>query len=106
MTGVIFPPASVLPECEYVLDLVARQALFFDMYAVTEPVWVQDDEFSPARPVDVDRAAATLILLHHGFLGYGDVVRLRHEAGDEFIADRMIFRPLGRKLHEYINTRR
>jgi hypothetical protein len=106
MPKVIFPPAWVLPDLDYLLDLVAKGTLFVDLHDVFDFAWVRDDEFAPARPIGVDRALATLTLIERQFLGFGDGVRLRKESGEQITAGLLIFRPTGRQLHEYINSGR
>lgn len=106
MPKVIFPPAWVLPECEYLLDLVARQALFVDMYDAFEFAWVRDDAFASARLIEVDRGLATEALVEGGFLGFGDEVTLYKENGWSFRATQLLFQPEGRLLHEYLTTNR
>ncbi|MGW6934673.1 hypothetical protein ACWGE0_31750 [Lentzea sp. NPDC054927] len=106
MPEVIFPPAWVLPDLEYLLDLVAKRALFVDLNDAFDFAWVRDDEFTPARPVGVDRALATLTLIERQFLGFGDGVRLRKESGEQIDTGLLIFQSTGRLLHEYINSGR
>jgi len=103
---VIFPPTWALPECGYLLDLVARQALYVDMLDDYDFAWVRDDECAPARLIEVDRALAVMALLEGGFLGLGDAVALRSETGKEFQGHRLIFGRIGRELHEYLTTDR
>ena len=106
MPGIVFPPAWVLPECECLLDLVARQVLFVDLHDVFDFAWVREDEFSTARPLGVDRALAAMTLIERGFLGFGDGALLRKENGQRAYAGMLIFRPTGRQLYEYIDSGR
>jgi hypothetical protein len=105
VAGVIFPPAWALPECGYLLDLVARQVLYVRLLDDYEFAWVWDDECAPARLIEVDRALAVMALMEGGFLGLSDAAALRGETGKEFQGHRLIFGRDGRELHEYLTNR-
>ncbi|SES06643.1 hypothetical protein [Lentzea albida] len=106
MAGIIFPPAWVLHDCEYLLDLVAKQTLFVDMQDDYDFAWVRDDEFQPARLIEIDRALSTEALLTGNFLGLGDAVTLISETGTEVVAEMLVFQPTGHQLYEYISSGR
>lgn len=101
-----FPPDWMKPDVVYVLDLTAASTLYTRNGLVDHYAWLKPDTGTTAHPIGDDRSEVTHILVERGYLLWAESAALTNESGETFTAERMVFTPTGRQLHEQLNQRK
>lgn len=96
-----FPPNWMRPEVEQLLELTAAARLWTRVNNGTAFfAWAYFDDGRPAEPIDDHTDSSAWILIERGYLTTADRKTLKTESGETFTAERVVFTPAGRELHE------
>jgi hypothetical protein len=98
-----FPPDWMKPEVHNVFDLVSAGTL----YTRSGPSelgwgWTKPDAGQSAHYIGPDTSETLHILQERGYLLWADSAELTDESGESFTADRVVFTPAGRQLHDQL----
>jgi len=98
-----FPPDWMEADVRSVLGLVAAGTLYTRSGPVQDYGWINHEGDKAAQPIPDDQSSTTHIMVERGYLLWAESATLATESGETFTAERMVFTPAGRQLHEQLN---
>jgi hypothetical protein len=99
-----FPPDWMKPEVCTVFGLVASSTLYTRTGLAEHGYgWLKPEAGQSAHYAGDDVSETAHILVERGYLLWGESAELTDESGDGFTADRLVFTPSGRELHEQLS---